>query len=417
MVMSFMDRLFKAQPQRRPSDAPTPPLLVNVPNAKAGLVNYSVVAAAEQGRKHPFVFPCIRMLVEAGAQVPWYCEPDPLVAESEQAPQKVIDELNSLLASPSDSKSPFELKQWMIEDLALYGRIAMKIGLSVSNTPNGIYPLTTRHVTLELDARGNPKTYGYGYSKNKDLIPAKKYAAKGTAYVCEVRKANSDGSCEWQGTLTPLSSLGLPTEITKLLLHRAYDTASGHANIQNILQVDPVDATPKAVDDLMDELENYMVSGEDSGGMKFSSRIKGVLKVENNLSDIHSKVPMDDMARMIARAFGIPIALYGLGAADAAKFAGNYAESIAALYKGTVIPGYLVPIEEALTLSLCPYGARIRFNRDAIEALALERLNSSAGFITVDEARELRGWTPLGGEQGSQLWKGRVATVGKASDA
>ena len=48
--------------------------------------------------------------------------------------------------------------------------------------------------------------------------------------------------------------------------------------------------------------------------------------LDNQLGDIHAKLPLDDMTRQIAGVFGVPVALLGLGSADAAKYASNYVE-------------------------------------------------------------------------------------------
>ena len=58
-----------------------------------------------------------------------------------------------------------------------------------------------------------------------------------------------------------------------------------------------------------------------------------VHKLDNELGDIHSKLPLDDMTRQIAGVFGVPVPLLGLGSSDAAKFTGNYAESRLASYR------------------------------------------------------------------------------------
>jgi phage portal protein BeeE len=108
-------------------------------------------------------------------------------------------------------------------------------------------------------------------------------------------------------------------------------------------------------------------------------------------------MPSDDMARLIFGAFGIPIALAGMGAADGAKFAGNYVESRAAFWEDTIIPDYVSPLMQGMTRLLCPTGVRIVADLDEIPALKKSRVTSMVeadgiGFLTTNEKRELYGW-------------------------
>jgi len=106
------------------------------------------------------------------------------------------------------------------------------------------------------------------------------------------------------------------------------------------------------------------------------------------------------MTRQIAGVFGVPIALMGLGSADAAKFANNYQESRLSFWQDTIVPCYLSPIAAGMTQALCPPGARIQFDLDAVPALWQGRSKlgeslSKVGFLTDDEKREILGYEPL----------------------
>ncbi len=205
-----------------------------------------------------------------------------------------------------------------------------------------------------------------------------------------------------------LGAIGLPAAVVEMLLQRAYDTASGHPNTRYIVTAEKT-LTNKQKDAVKEHIENSGPGGEEAGNILFLYNTKvEVHKLDNDLSDIHSKMPADDMTRMIAGAFGIPIALIGLGAADGAKFAGNYTESRRSFWEDTIIPQYLTPIAGGLTTALCPPGARIVFDLDTIEAIIESRAARAktiepVTFLTNDEKRELAGYPPLTDEQRARL--------------
>jgi hypothetical protein len=106
------------------------------------------------------------------------------------------------------------------------------------------------------------------------------------------------------------------------------------------------------------------------------------------------------MSRQIVGAFGIPIALIGLGGADAAKFAHNYTESRRSFWEDTLTPEYFVPFATGLTSALCPFGARVAFKYDEIQAIEDIRIENAAklskvNFMTRDEKRAMVGLLPM----------------------
>src|SRR4029077_17777752 len=146
-------------------------------------------------------------------------------------------------------------------------------------------------------------------------------------------------------------------------------------------------------------LEKHLAAsapGEDESGQVlflFNTTIK-VDKLDNQLADIHSKIPLDDMTRQIAGVFGVPVPLLSLGSADAAKYAGNYVESRLSFWQDTIVPCYLAPIAAGMKQALCPSGARIVFDLDAIPALnagrsALGESLSKVTFLTANEKRKI----------------------------
>lgn len=101
----------------------------------------------------------------------------------------------------------------------------------------------------------------------------------------------------------------------------------------------------------------------------------------------------------VARLFGIPPAKLA-AAVEGASLTYNNIETASLDMLRDTLMGYLAPIEDMLT-RLLPRGQSARFNLDAVlrpdtktryeaHAIALE-----AGFLTIDEVRDIEGLTPL----------------------
>lgn len=407
--MRILDIFQKAKPDRKPSDQPASPI-GGWKSQRGQTVAYVEAITAEMALKHPVVFRCLNKIASAAASVNWYAEADDAVPASERANVTTIKALNSVLQSPSDVWTRSQLLYWMALNSACYGRIPFKVGVSAvsPHLPTGIYPLTARFVTVNRDDRGLVVGYRYGEVSDPINYPTKQKAAKGQSYVYEIVRPNLDGTFESKNNVHSLGAIGLPSDIIKMLMQRAADTANGHPNTKYIVTCEKT-LTDKQKKAVQERIESAAVDGEESGQVLFLFNTKiEVHKLDNDLSDIHSKVPLDDMARMIVASFGIPVALSGLGAADAAKFAGNYAESRRSFWEDTMIPDYLEPIAIGMTAAICPYGARVRFDYDSIQAMADVRIANAeklgrVTFLTRDEKREITRFEPLplgmGGEQ------------------
>lgn len=364
------------------------------------VIEYQNAVAAELALQHPVVFRCLNKIATSVQTVKWYAEPDEDVPVSKRAAAGVINSLNDLLRSPHDTYAPDQIRYWMAMNYAVFGRIPFKVGVGIEGNPNAIYPLDARYVTGVSNGRGGFSSYEYGAGDGKQTMPTRKAAESSgskNGYVYEVTTPNLAASLENGKNINALAALGLPTQVIRLLLQRAVDTADGHPNTKYIIAAEKT-LTNAQKDALVQQLEDSATGEDESGSVLFLYNTKiDVHKLDNDLSDIHSKMPIDDMSRMIAGAFGIPISLLGLGAADGAKFAGNYLESRQSFWQDTIVPCYLGPIATGLTAALCPYGAKISFDLDTIEAIKDARVARAAKlndvqFLTTTEKRQLIGF-------------------------
>ena len=399
-MATILDFFRKQKPDRKPLDQPAAPMLWA--NAPLQTVSYMESIAADLALKHPIIFRCLHKLGSTASSVNWYCEADPDVPASETAPAKAIKAINALLQSPNDTMTRQALIYWMALNFACYGRVPVKIGVSsvAPHLPTGIYPLTSRYCYAKVDGRGLVVGYEYGIGNNKELFPTRQKAKPGQSYVYEIIRPNMDGTFESKNNIHPLGAIGMPSQIVSLLLQRAVDTAAGHPNSKYIIVAEKTLTTTQK-DKIKEQIEKSATDGEYSGQVLFlyNTRVD-VVKLDNGLEDIHSKMPLDDMSRQIVGAFGIPIALIGLGGADAAKFAHNYTESRRSFWEDTLVPEYFVPFATGLTAALCPFGARIKFDYDQIQAIADIRIENAAklskvNFLTRDEKRAMTGFEPM----------------------
>lgn len=392
----------KKAPDRKPSDQPGSP--IGVWEGKRQVITYKEAVEAEVALRHPIVYRCLVKIAAACASVDFYCEEDSNVPVNERAGSRTIKAINELLQSPNDYFTRNQLLYWMALNFAAYGRIPFKVGLKAVAPfdPNGIYPLTTRFFQSKRDGRGLVTGYGYSTAGNgteQENWPTRAKASQGQSYAYEIVRPNMDGTFESKNNVHPLNAIGLPAQVVTLLLQRAADTASGHPNTKYILSADRT-LTKQQKAELKTVVDDTKPESEESGNVLifYNTAIK-VDKLDNDLSDIHSKMPLDDMARQIVGAFGIPIALIGLGAADGAKFASNYQESRLSFWQDTMIPEYLSPFATGLTAALCPPGCRIVPDLDGIEAIAEARVAraeklSKVTHLTIREKRIMSGFPP-----------------------
>lgn len=405
--MALFGWLSKAKPERKEADKPRNPQTYGLSNQRKKITEYQNDIAASAAMAHPIVARCLNKIATSVQTVDWYAEEDPNVVASERASAGDIKKMNAVLTTPNDDMSPIQLRYWMALNYACFGRVPFKVGLGVELKPNAVYPLAVRFVTTKNDERGRRIGYNYGFGMNEEFYPILG-KNNGKSYVFEVYTPNLDGDLDMGCNVTVLRSIGLPTNVINLLLQRALDTASGHPNVKYIISSEK-NLTEPQKDSVQEFIDESKPGEAESGQILFlHGQEINVSNLDCDLSDMHTKIPSDDMAKMIYGAFGIPVALMGVTSADSGKFAGNYAESRASFWEDTIIPNYLSPIETGMTAGMCPYGMRIRFDRDSIPALAYSRALKSAAlvpvtFLTNDEKRELAGYPPATDAQKAEI--------------
>jgi phage portal protein BeeE len=398
--------LRKAAPVRNASDDPGNPGVWR--KGAVTIITYADVVNSQEALKHPVIARCVDIIAKAVQSVAWFAEVDPDADAAERVNKaRVISALNALLRSPNDRMTGENFRYWMAQNYSLYARVPFAVGVGTSDLANGLYPLNARLVQAVSSSRGLLDHYDYGNGTEDKVSYPIRRNANGKTYVYEIARPNLEGtfiSTNRDASNTLLCSIALPAQVITLLLRRAIDTASGHPNTKYVVIAEKT-LTNKQKESLAKHVENMAPGQEESGNILFLYNTNAKIeKLDNSLADIHSKMPMDDMTRMIVGAFGIPIALYGLGAADGAKFASNYTESRRAFWADTIIPGFLVPFATGMTAAIAVPGVRIRFDYDTIDALRDHNIGNAqklerVTFLSIDEKRELVGFEPEGTDE------------------
>lgn len=422
--MGVMDFFRKARPDRQVSDEPISPIVLISGQPVRFLSAQAIATADVAQRKNPQLYRITNFVASSVQAVPWFCEVDPEINKSEQAPPTKIKPINELLKSPNDTLTSQQFEYWIALNLMLYGRAHFKVGVSSTGVPNGLYPLAAKYTKGVLNSRGTVDAYEYGSGPNMITLPTRRTAEKrgrNEAYAAEIAFPSLSGLVEYNKAPAAVESIAQPIAIIDALMQRALDTASGHPNVKYVITAEKT-LTRQQKEALAQHLEQGGPGDDYSGSVLFlyNTTIK-IDKLDNNLADIHSKIPLDDMTRQIAGVFGVPIALLGLGSADSAKYASNYNESRRSFWQDTIAPCYLIPIAAGLTQAICPPGSRVNFDYDKIPALWEDRAKlgetlSRVNFLTSDEKRDILGFEPDPNIPQVMLSSGTAVGVDDAAD-
>lgn len=365
---------------------------------------YQNVVAARKAKYHPVLYRCLNKIGLTVSSVSWYVTDDPDAEAADKGKNaKMRKALMKTLKRPNQNLTGSQLRYWFAVSWANYGEASFKVAVDTDGSIIGIYPLAKEWLEIKLDNFGNDKTFEYGKATNKDTIPSLTSVNKDangnplSTFAFRIRKVQLDGSYDPESNNTPLQAAGKPAEMYERLMDRGLDTADAQPNTRWLVTADP-ETTSTQAEAIKEKVDDMRPGGDSSGTVLFvAGRNVQVKELKNDLSDIHTKIPLDDMTRMICGLFNIPIALIGLNSADGAKFSSNYAESRLTFFEDTIDPDYLVPLEEGFTIALCRAGYIVKFDRDSIPAIKKQRaeiakLYNDVEFLTETEKREVTGW-------------------------
>lgn len=404
--MDLLKPFRKAVPERPATDAPVQPEIVYLTSGMAvAIVQWNDRIMAAQALRHPIVHRAVDKIASSVQQVRFLVQEDENAPSTERSGTATVrKKLQVVLDNPNNDLTAAMFRYWMGLTYAVYGRLPLRVTMGAMDptVANAIYPLDAAHVYVKQSTRGSATKYEYGTGSEKEVFPALaafKQSPSNRGFVTQIWKPGLKGYQHKDDGNTPLQSLGLPAQVIRSLLIRAIQTAEGHPNVRYLVTCSKTLTDPQK-EALKQHLnQDHGPQGPDAGKVPILQNAADVVihTLDNDLSDIHSKMPSDDMARLIFGGFGIPIALAGMGAADGAKFASNYIESRSAFWEDTIVPGYITPMATGLTQALCPPGLVIVPDLDTVPAMMAARMTQmkelkDVNFLTTSEKRSLFGY-------------------------
>lgn len=396
----MFDWLKRTLPKKNPKYAPaavisTATLRTSYDTGKS----YEYARMAGEALKIDIVQSCVEKIASTVQSIPWMARGGGV---------KERKDLQELLDNPDDG-SGANLRYWMAANIALFGSIYVKAGIFRGQI-NALYPLYPELVTgITTDAYGEPEYLEYGTGAKAQSIPLKsKDAARAHGYAFRI--GHKPLEFGWNYQVSPLKALGLSADIVQNLLKRSHDLSDSTPNIKHILFTEQ-EVTETALESLKSQIRSKQPNAiqdearpDDNSGYFVTQGVDlKHISIDDGLNQIVNRQPVDDMDKRIARLFGIPMVLLGAGGgAEQAKYAANFAESRLSFFEDNIIPRYLRPIEEALTLNYAGKDKRsdplrIQFDLNSIPALQDKRLSNAAivdkiTFLTENEKRQICGF-------------------------
>lgn len=407
--MSIFSRQTKAIEPANPKTDPNAEVMRKFMALALPRNSYAEAVRAERAMVHPVIFRCLHRIGLAMSGINWYAAPDPDLPASQRASQAACSEMNTVLNRPTPEMTGALWRYWAAIAFAAYGRIPVKVGVDLfKDAPNAFWPLDPSKTNEKRSGALELQGYDYGTAQDGVFMPTRMKADRRVSgypkqsFAFQVVRPPVSGSMLGARATSPLQALGLPADIVLMLMQRAHDTASGHPNSKYIIATEK-GLTALQAATLSETVDNRTVDGDESGNILLLQNTSvQVHKLDNNLSDLHSKMPADDMARHICGTFGIPVSLMGFGAADGAKFASNYQESRLAFYEDTMIPEYCTPVADAMSDAL-PKGMVLMFDYDRMPVMQARRAAvakdlETPTFLSRNEKREILNLGPMAGE-------------------
>ena len=404
----FRNLLTKKAPERQSNDAPVQPHVVYL-NGGIGVafVEFSNAMAAAEAMRHPITYRAVDKIASSVSQARLIVKEDINAAPSERrGKREMLEDLQQVLDCPNENMSGTMLRYWMGLNYACYGRAPMKVSASplADFKPTGLFPLETRYTRVVTDKRGRVTQFKYGEQEDDaEVMPSRMMRSAKQSYADHIWKPGLKGFVDHRDANNALQTVALPARVVRALLTRAIQAAEGHPNVRYLVTTTKslTEAQKGAVrSHLEGSAPNASVRGESLGSIPILHNVEGleIHTLDNDLSDVHSKTPSDDMARLIFGAFGIPPAVAGVTSADGAKFAQNYEQSRYAFWQDTILPQYVNPIADGLTRMLCPPGLVIAPDLMSIDALVYGRINSmkeasAVTFLSQGEKRAMFGYS------------------------
>lgn len=314
--------------------------------------------------------------------------------------EKIQDEKELFNANKVSEDSLVAFKNKMVRDYILHGAAQIAV---VRKDPSQVFEKAR---LIDVQTGGTLPQYdddtgNVAYYKHNDFLVPSFHTFK-DPFLSKAKRKKDDYTfiAEWKQLALSdslsvrgsyLDVLAPYVDTMAALTSRANSLAKGAYNIKHII------ATERANIEEKKKLASILENSKRNDDIVIVNGLDlTVHSLDNTVSNIFDKVSTDDIKRTIAGVFGVPVALISPASVDGSKYASNFKESRMFFYEDTLIPRYLVPMQEFLSSVLFPDEYKLVFDLDSIDCLREKRISfyemvDSVGFLTEDEKRNLVG--------------------------
>lgn len=360
--------------------------ILNIPNSILGDVIDSDV-----------VYKCVSIISNTVANVAWFVEADPDYA-GPAIPDAKIKEANAAVQSPIrfSGLTPSILKYRIARLFALTSYVPILVARERNSLFSALRLLDTQEIEL-LETDNGEKYYSVIedrmadpkiYNTVEDFFSNQ---IEIDSYIFPIKIDSLRGYSEGGDSI--LYRIYPYIKILNTLKNQLYEASSASIGGKAVVGVTGFIMDKEHQRDLKESLS-------DRSYIKIVEGLSGsVQNIPSEFNEILKALDAEILERNIASAFGVPNALVGIGD-NKSVYKDNMNDIIISFFQEVIIPRYLKPISEALTLNLLPEGMRLRFDEDTIPKLQIARAQGLANLekvssLTNNEKREMFGFPPL----------------------
>jgi len=320
-------------------------------------------------------------------------------AEGEPVESREADAIRALLDRPNPMQGWPGLCKSLFVDRALHGEMSMvRYPLKSNAAPTELWHINPMHVQIEPGRGGIPSKYVHRVNSKEIAYPVEPLTGASDLFFQKTYNPLD----YWRGQ-SPLVAAGLAADTHNAGMMWNYRMLKNGARPSGILKL-MTDAGADTINKAREYFKRQMQGDLNAGEVPILPNGMEWQDVGKGPRDMDFLSTHKESAKLIARAFGVPLPLIDN---DAATF-NNVREAKLRFYTDTVLPQFNEFLEQLSNWLLPSFGKGLRLGVDMDKIPALEILRDAAyqrairaagnrPLLTQDEARQTLGWPELGG--------------------
>lgn len=352
--------------------------------------------------KNVIVFTCVDIIATAAASVPWYIN---------STDKKKKDPANPELQKLLDSPNPSQKFDDLIRELIAYRLITGNSYLErvMYDTRKGVgelYALRPDRMTIVPGGQGFPLQYEYKVGDKTTVFPVDQITGKSN--IKHLKKFNPTN--DWYG-LSPMAAASWSIDQHNSASIHNKSLLDNGATPSGALLTEAQDLSPEQFNKLEKRLQEKYQGPKNAGRPMLLNGLFKWLPMGMSPKDLDWINGKDVSAREVGLVFKVPSQLLGIQGSQ--TFA-NYEQAMLYMWQFGVIPELkeICAVLNGHVVAEIPTakGLSLAYDLDAVDALnplreklwgRLEK-SKTAGIVTINEAREAMGYSPLPG--GDELY-------------